>query len=479
MIGVIIRTEWRLFRRDRWRRALVGVTAVLCLVATWSGLAWQARHHGIVQVAKDREARYFTVVRGERLRLGPNPKKDSGTASADAGWISGWGSVAARDVPVLAALAPGRAEFVDPAPRITMYSRRGEITASNEELENPALQAIGRFDLAFAVVVLLPLVAIGLGHDAVARERDAGRWSLLASTGVSARTVALGAAVVRSGLGVAAPLLLSAVAFLLGGGEATWATLAWFGVALGYGATWTLVAAAFGARASSAGVALVRAAALWVALVVLAPAAAGAAVESLVPAMTRGQFRAALAREAEAAAADRLAVARRFAIEQPSLMPVVPADPFMAPGFYALDYVETDRRTAAVVDARTAALARRDTLLRAVAWGIPPLLVATALERLAGTDASAEASYDAAVLAYHAAARSAYVEPLLRARLLRIEEVQQRPVFQWSPEPPPRTVLLGPGVVLVVLAGLAVAAMPGRRSRERERVFIARGATAR
>lgn len=479
MIATLVRTELRLFWRDPWRRRLAAGTAALLLAATWAGLAWQARHQRIADAGKAGEARLFRVLHHERLRAGPVPAPGTYVRAADAGWIAGWGAIANRPVSTVAALATGRAEFVDPAPRVAIWGRRGELTANNEELENPALQAIGRFDLAFAVVVLLPLVAIGLGHDIVARERDAGRWALLASTGVSARRVAFGAIVVRGAIGLVAPLLLAALGFALGGGEFGGATLAWFGVAAAYALTWLVGAALIGTWSSSAGVSLVRGAAVWVGLVVLAPAAAGAMVEAAIPAMTRSQFRAVLAREGELAAADRLATARRFAAANPTVMPVVPRDPDMAPGLYVLDMLETDRRTRAVVETRGTALARREEALATIRWAVPPLLVASVLEDLAGTGAAAQRAYDAAVDAYHAAVRSRFAMPILTQTPLSLEALRTRPRFDWAPATAITPTTLAALAALLGLMLVGAWAMPGERTRERERVFIADGADGR
>lgn len=291
--------------------------------------------------------------------------------------------------------------------------------------------------------------------------------------------MALGAVGVRGGLGLVAPLLLAALGFVLGGGELGGETLTWLGVAAAYAPAWLVGAALIGTWSSSAGVSLVRGAAARVGFVVLLPATAGAAFEAAIPAMTRGQFRAVLAREGELAAADRLATAQRFAAANPTEMPVVPRDPDMTPGLYVLDMLETDRRTQAVVEARASALARREGTLATIRWGVPPLLVATVLEQLAATDATAQRAYDAAVDAHHAAARVRFATPILRQTPLTLEALRARPQFTWSP---PKTVPLAALATLAVLAGLLLAgtwAMPGDRTRERERVFIAGGVDAR
>lgn len=71
-------------------------------------------------------ARLFRVLRHERLRAGAVPPAGAFVRAADAGWVASWGTIADRPVSMVAALATGRAEFVDPATRAAIWGRRGE-----------------------------------------------------------------------------------------------------------------------------------------------------------------------------------------------------------------------------------------------------------------------------------------------------------------------------------------------------------------
>ena len=72
--------------------------------------------------------------------------------------------------------AVGQADLIPPAVPVTLDG--ADPRAAREEIENPVHLLSGPLDLAFVVIFLLPLLAIGISFDLLSREREAGTLAL-------------------------------------------------------------------------------------------------------------------------------------------------------------------------------------------------------------------------------------------------------------------------------------------------------------
>ncbi|MEO0743609.1 MAG: ABC transporter permease subunit, partial [Bacteroidota bacterium] len=109
-----------------------------------------------------------------------------------------YGREVAVPPPPLSALAVGQADLYPAAHRIVAASTVS--VGSSDALTSPLRLAAGAFDLAFVLLYLLPLLALALGYDLTASERERGTLRLVLAQPLSRRSLVAGKLLARGGL---------------------------------------------------------------------------------------------------------------------------------------------------------------------------------------------------------------------------------------------------------------------------------------
>jgi ABC-2 type transport system permease protein len=298
----------------------------------------------------------------------------------------------------LAALSTGQSDLLPTV--LPLAPATNPALAGSTEPENPHRLLLGRFDAAFVIVHLSPLLIIALTYALLAGERERGTLALLFAQPIRPRHFLLGRLAPRLLLGLA---LLAALAFaftaLLGGGGYRGAL--WFGLALAYGAFWFALCLAVAVRpGSSARHALVLVA-LWLGFVVLAPAAINLAVKALHPAPSRVDLVLAMREATDAANANRSQVLAGYYEDHPEL---APKGANANEDFTLLRVATTDRvekNLAPVLARYDEQLARQQTLVNRLSFLSPALLTHTALADAAGTGLARHRDFVRQAAAHH------------------------------------------------------------------------------
>ena len=328
-------------------------------------------------------------------------------AGNDAGAAAYYRFHATWDAPApLAFAALGQRDVSPTMLRVRALALEAQIYES--EAGNPELALPGRFDFAFVLIYLAPLVLIALLHDLWSSEREAGRLASLQAMPFARWRVWSARALVRSAL-VAVALLIP---FLVGAtsrsASATEIAQS-VGLILALVVFWTaaaLIVAARGARSAANAATL---AALWFALTLIAPAAANLAINAATP-IPQG---AALVRENREAVhdawdLDRNATLTRFYQSHPEWAGSVPVGiAFDWKWYYAFQQLG-DERVATMSRAYRAGVALRERRAGLVSWALPPIAIQRGLHRLANTDVSAQLAYQDRVRAFHDRLRRFY-----------------------------------------------------------------------
>ena len=328
-------------------------------------------------------------------------------AGNDAGAAAYYRFHATWDAPApLAFAALGQRDVSPTMLRVRALALEAQIYES--EAANPELALPGRFDFAFVLIYLAPLVLIALLHDLWSSEREAGRLASLQAMPFARWRVWSARALVRSAL-VAVALLIP---FLVGAtsrsASATEIAQS-VGLILALVVFWTaaaLIVAARGARSAANAATL---AALWFALTLIAPAAANLAINAATP-IPQG---AALVRENREAVhdawdLDRNATLTRFYQSHPEWAGSVPVGiAFDWKWYYAFQQLG-DERVATMSRAYRAGVALREQRAGLVSWALPPIAIQRGLHRLANTDVSAQLAYQDRVRAFHDRLRRFY-----------------------------------------------------------------------
>ncbi len=153
---------------------------------------------------------------------------------------------------------------------------------------NPLRLLTGRFDLAFVLIYIFPLIIIALGFSLVASEKESGMLALTLSQPISLGTFVLSKTTVRFVLLGAAAILLPLLAVVIGGlfsrFDFSLLRLAvWFLAAVAYAGFWFALSMLVNFRGNSSARNALTLAACWLGIVILIPILAGLAARVIFP----------------------------------------------------------------------------------------------------------------------------------------------------------------------------------------------------
>lgn len=427
--------EIRRLLRDRALPVLLGLLVALAAYAAWSGSAWVGQREAAISLLKAEEQ---TAKDRGREFVGKAP------------------SVLPRVQPVLppgpmATLSIGQAEaYPYTADVVALGDRTQLLRRVWSDIGNPAVQAAGRFDVAFVIVFVLPLVILAATFDLWSRERERGITALVLSQPIEAgRLIAVKAS--ARGAVVLLPAVVIILAVAAGSGATSPSRLSVLAlIVLAYGSFWLALAVLIGCFARRTTEAAIAAGALWLLIVVMAPSLVLAAVNLMVPPPSQMQLATALkAQLAGTARQQRL----RHAAEPPATRSLPPRIADAVRMAYA-DLVQADQAIAPLIAAHEGAEdARREVLDRARLL-LPSVAVQDALDRLAGSDADRALAFQQQVLAYWQARRQMHKDYLDRDLPQTLAEYNALPRFEFQDT----AGVLQRGV-LIDLAALAVATL--------------------
>jgi ABC-2 type transport system permease protein len=269
---ITIRTEARRMLRGGWLLPLWLAFFVLCAGAAWNGMAWvEGRQTAVASILED-EADTHAM---RRKQLVEEVTADNRQRYGGALYATAFSLRATLAPGALAVLTVGQAEGYPMAANISPFAASNTIFDQHTAgMENPSVLAAGRFDLAFVLVWLLPLLVLAGSFDLFATERERGMAPWLLSQPVSPTRLLASKALARALL-----LVLPLVAILVG--------VLWMASAAGpsellsvaalvllYGLFWLALALLVNLFAATGAQAALGCLAGWLVLVVLLPALA-------------------------------------------------------------------------------------------------------------------------------------------------------------------------------------------------------------
>lgn len=295
------------------------------------------------------------------------------------------------------------------------------------DIGSPTTRAAGRFDLAFVVVFLLPLVILAATYDLWSRERERGVAAMVLS-----QPIAVGPLIAAKALARGLIVLLPSMAIIL-------AVTAWAGAqdpagltalaltVLAYGCFWLAVAVIINLLARRSTEAAIAAGAVWLLVVVMAPSLTLAAVDLVAPPPSEMRFATDVkARMAEIAEGQRL---YRMANPTPVRTPA-PRIPDRLRDIHD-DGVALDLALAPMIVTHQQAKDARRHLLDTVRFFLPSVAVQDALDRIAGSDADRALAFQSHVIAFWQERRLLHKGYLDRDTMQTLAEYDNLPRFQF------------------------------------------------
>lgn len=358
-------------------------------------------------------------------------------AGEDAGSAAYYRFHATWDEPApLAFAALGQRDISATMLRVRALALEGQIYES--EAGNPELVLTGRFDFAFVLIYLAPLVLIALLHDLWSSEREAGRLSSLQAMPGAAWRVWCARALVRSVLVAAALIGPFLVGVAVRQASAT-ETALFVGLILALVGFWTVVALIIAAAGSRSAANAATLAALWFVVTLVAPAGANLAINAATP-IPQG---AALVRENREAVhdgwdLDRNATLARFYETHPEWAGSAPVGiSFDWKWYYAFQQLG-DEHVADMSRAYRAGVAERERRAGLASWALPPIAIQRGLHRIANTDIAAQIAYQDRIRAFHERLRRFYYPYLFQGIAFTPTDFDRAPEFSDGSHNTPR-----------------------------------------
>ncbi|NYZ63225.1 DUF3526 domain-containing protein [Luteimonas deserti] len=430
----ILGQELRLAARDRALPWLLLAFALTAFYGAWTGAQWRAERAATVagvvaeidEIMETRREQFAKAAPGEQ----PFAAQPQGVPFRPV-----------LEPGPLGALSIGQAEAYPYAGRMLPLSDDTIFDAFRVHVDNPAMKAAGRFDLAFVIVALMPLLLLAATYDVWVRERERGPGAMALSQPLLPRTLLLAKLLAR-GLLVLAPMALLACAALawVSGPHPTGLAMTLLTI-VGYGLFWLALALMVNVLVRRTAAAAVACGVLWLLVVALGPALALAVVDIVRPApsaIAQGNALRAVYLEHRAEVRGR----------PPLVEPVPPPRLPQRLRVFVDDALRLEARKAPIRAPYEAALADRRAHIDAIRFVLPSVAAQDALDRIAGSDADRAVDFRAQVLAFRGETRAWLAGRLDADAPITLDDYARVPQFAFR-EPDQRTPLLWDWAVLL------------------------------
>ena len=436
----ILVNEWRLLAADRVLRIVLPLFVVLFAYALANGMAWVRFQERTVQVVRDGSVERTDALKRELTAIEngsrpASPFRDPRSANVMGG-ARGARSVVLEPGP-LTALAVGQSDLLPYYYDVSINTNESTFL-QNGEVENPLNLMVGRFDLAFVAVYLLPLLVLALGFNVLSGEREQGTLALTLSQPVSARRIVATKLGFRAMLVMAVAIGVSVIGILLtgspGSSEPSGRALLWCAALTVYALFWFSITAwvnSLGRSSAWNATVLVGA---WLVLVVVLPAAINIAAGLLHPLPSRVEMITAQREASNDAVSRRSELLARYLEDHPELAGGTVAD---ESNRAALAWAATDavnRRLEEVSAQHHLRREEQNELVRRYRFLSPALLVQELFIDAAGTGDARFARFQSQVREFAGQWRSFFVPAILAGEKLSADVIPTVPKFQFVDE---------------------------------------------
>jgi len=459
---LLARHEWRLLARERLPWLLGGVLLVMMGYGGWNGASWARFQREALANLQADDARRVAALDSLLARRGGG---DTTVRVPPAGALGATGAVRHATLPPapLGALAVGASDLLPYYAKVSTRSRESFLV--NDEIENPHNLLAGRFDLAFVVVYLLPLVLLALTYNVVAGEREQGTLTLLLATPAPPSRLLLAKLGTRAAVvlgGTLAVTLALVVAVLWSAGSPlldarTWAGVAlWMALVAAYAAAWTALALAVNLRGGGSATNAVTLLGSWLAVVVVIPALVATGVAVAHPAPSRVALTTTLREATDAAAREGDQAVAQYLADHPELL----RTGTLAEGNSWVRTVALQERTGEamrpVYAAFDSALAAHERAAARWRLASPAVVLLEALQDVAGRGPARHRDWVRQVDAHHGAWQAYFFNRIFADRPVTRADLATLPAFRHVEEPL-EVVAARVAPSLVLLLGVAAA----------------------
>lgn len=440
MLTRIMKHEWRLLVADRTLWIIAPLFALLIGYGVYNGASWVSFQRSTLDAAQQEESERFAKAKTEVAAIEQGGQPASAFANPRLPSVAA-GRTAPRYATLppapLAALSVGQSDLYPYYFKVSSQSK--QTFTNNDEIENPTNLLAGRFDLAFVIIYLYPLLILALSYNLLSIEREQGTLQMMMSQPVSLRTFVTGKIGMRALVVLALAVGFSLAGFLFGGvnfaGGAWLRLLLWVGIVAGYGAFWFALAVAVNAFGKSSATNAMALAGLWLVFVLLIPSLLNVAVTTIYPVPSRVEMVQATRRASAEATAKGSQLLSKYLEDHPELTAGKQADPNDFVMRSLAIQSETERLIQPVLDHFDRQVLGQQALVDRFRFLSPAIVTQAALNDIAGTSAARYRHFLALVDDFHQRWRAHFTPRIVQRALLSTGDYDRFPSFSFWEEP--------------------------------------------
>ena len=381
MKGALLKLEFLRIRRSLAAMAILAFALIASLYSVWSGTAWRDAHVAMLgNYEADVEVQMQTW--REDLFAIEQGTQEASPFAARPGNIQ---VPATQPVGPLGHLAVGSSALLPTRATITPLQTRMSMIEPYE-FDNPTTLSLGKFDLAFFTVVVLPLLMIALSFDVLASDRSRGTLKLLLSNPISTENVLVTRLAVRNGLLILLALVSIVVGFATAGeGGFGGYGLLWLGTFLAYTLFWLALIYLAVSRIRRSEATAATLIGLWVLFTLAIPALTNSAGEAVYPLPSQLEYLSD-SRAAQVDASRRTSeLTDDFLQDHPELT----VSDESVPDFFSAVFLANEQvlsNTVPIVNAFEEANRQRSAFVDRLQYLSPAIIAQRAFFRIAGSD---------------------------------------------------------------------------------------------
>lgn len=438
MIKRIVWHDLRGLIADRTLVVVCVLFSALIVYGVYNGASWLNRRRALIHEAQRAASDELTKQKQQMLDIEEGRKTEAEIPFA--GRPSSLEAFAHIPPTSLSALSIGQSATLPYSTNVGLYSI-GDRLSSQSETDNPVNLLAGRFDLAFVIIYLYPLLILALSYNLLSAERENGTLQMTLSQPVGLHRLVLGKTLARAGLLLALAVGVSLLSLRVSGTSLTAAgvwtrLLLWLAVIIAYTFFWFAVAVAVNAFGKSSATNATACLGIWLVLVLIFPALLNVAATTLHPLPSRLAYVNRMREADNETTREGKQILARYYGDHPEL-----ASGEESPNlndFYTKYYAtqqELRRRMMPEVRRHEDQLARQQAIINRYRFLSPAIVVQEALNDIAGTSRARHERFVAQLRNFLEECQTQLVPILFRKTGLRSSDYDVVPQFQFHEAP--------------------------------------------
>jgi ABC-2 type transport system permease protein len=439
-----IRYEWRNLTADRTTLAVAALLTVTIAYGIYNGSEWVKFQQRTIHALLSEERERLDAIRAEIPKIESGEKRVN--AFSDPRLPQSLGRnmglrYAVMPPGPLASLAIGQSDLNPYYFKVSTNSKQTFLNA--DEIENPMHLLAGRFDLAFVILYLCPLVILAFSYNLISAEKESGTLAMTMSQPVTLSRLVLLKVAIRASYIVALTVLLSLAAAAIGGADFSADGIAlrlayWIAVTSVYSLFWFAAAIAINALGRSSASNAIALAGIWLAFVVLIPSLLNVAVKAFFPVPSRIELIQAMRVAGEEATRNSGPLLARYLEDHPEMAPAAakPGEP-SAPDYGTLLIainMETERSVQPVLGKFDTQISLQQRTVERFRYLSPAIAAQLAFNDLSGSSAHRYGDFLQQTDRYHTKWREFFNPRILRKQRVSVADIDMLPTFTYREE---------------------------------------------